>query len=188
MAYQQSYQQPYQYAERPRRRGLKRTIFGVLGILANAVGLFVMPMIAGFIALMVSGLGAMELTALEADGGTIESSTWSVYSIAVPEEDLESVSCEFEGAGVQPTRDISEEPLYTMDGVDYYDVYTLTADSGEITVHCEGSDAIGVSEMGMAGTFISTLVGLVLPIVLGLIALAMTIWGIIALITSPSRY
>lgn len=183
-----AYQQPYQYVERPRRRGLKRTIFGGLGILANAVGLVLMPIIASFIALMVTGVGAMELSPLEADGGTIESSTWSVYSIAVPEEDLESVSCEFEGAGVQPTREEATEPLYTMDGVDYYDVYTLTASSGEITVHCEGTDSLGVSEMGMTGTLVSGLVGLALPIVLGLIAVAMTIWGIIALITSSSRY
>lgn len=187
MAYYQPYQQPTAYVERPRRRGLKRTILGALGVFANAIGLFVMPFVAGSIALIVAGVGAMELEPLEADGGTIESSTWAVYSIAVPEEDLETVSCEFEGAGVQPTREVSTEPLYTMGGVEYYDVYTLTANSGEITVHCEGTDALGVSELGVAGTLLSGLVGLVLPVVLGLLALALMIWGIVALIRSSSH-
>ena len=183
MVYQQ---QPYQYVEPPRRRGVKRTVFGVLGIIANAIGLVVMPMVAGFLAIFVTAFGAVELDPLDADGGTIESSTWSVYTIAVPAEDVESVSCEFEGAGVDPSRSADPEPLYSMDGVDYYDVYMVTADTGEITVHCEGTEALGVSELGMGGTVISAAVGLVLPIGLGLLALALTIWGVVALVRSSS--
>lgn len=182
-----AYQQPYPYTERPRRRGLKRTIFGVLGLLANAVGLVVMPMIAGTIAIAVAGVGAMELEPLEADGGTIEASAWSIYSLAVPAEDLESVSCEFEGVEARPGRSGSTEPLYTKDGVDYYDAYVISGESGEITVHCEGTESLALSEIGMAGTVISAVVGLVLPIGLGLVALMLTIWGVIALITSSSR-
>lgn len=179
-------QQPYQYVEPPRRRGVKRTVFGVLGIVANAVGLVVMPMVAGFLAIFVTAIGAVELEPLDADGGTIQSSTWSVYTLAVPAEDVGTVSCEFEGAGVDPSRSADPEPVHSMDGVDYYDVYTLTAGTGEITVHCEGTEALGISELGMGGAVISAVVGLVLPIGLGVLALALTIWGVVALVRSSS--
>src|SRR5699024_9030342 len=112
--------------------------------------------------------------------------TWSVYTLAVPAEDVGTVSCEFEGAGVDPSRSADPEPVHSMDGVDYYDVYTLTAGTGEITVHCEGTEALGISELGMGGAVISAVVGLVLPIGLGVLALALTIWGVVALVGSSS--
>ena len=48
-----------------RRRGVKRLIFGILGIIANGIGLFVMPFIAGVIAVLITAIGATDLTPLE---------------------------------------------------------------------------------------------------------------------------
>lgn len=181
------YQASYGYAPPPRRRGLKRLIFGILGILANAIGLFVMPAIAAFIALMVSGLGSLELAPLDHESATFEASPWSAYSLAVPTEDLDTVSCEVNG------EDIVLEPgdrTYspgTVDGVEYFEVQEILVNSTqEVTVDCEGTSALALHELGLAGTFISFGVGLVLPILLGTVALVMAIWGLIVLLVSSS--
>lgn len=51
-------------------------------------------------------------------------------------------------------------------------------------MQCEGSESIAFYEAGVTGTVIGVGIGLVLPIVLGILALALTIWGAIALFRS----
>lgn len=180
-------QAPYGYAPPPRqRRGLKRTIVGVLGIIANAVGLVVMPVIAGIVgALIAVGGGDAELTPLDPDQGTFQATSWSIYTIAVPQEDLDSVTCELTGV------DVSVEPGDTtissgqVDGVPYYDLYDVQVfGDQEVTVDCEGGEAIAVWEAGMGIVLVGLGIGLVLPIGLGLVSIVMTISGIIALVRS----
>src|SRR5699024_6649682 len=77
-------QQPSQYVAPPRRRGVRRAVSGVVGRIANAIGLVVMPRVAGPLTMFVTAIGAVELEPLDADGGTIQSSAWSVYTLAVP--------------------------------------------------------------------------------------------------------
>ena len=183
------YQTSYAYAPPPpRRRGVKRLVFGLLGILANGVGLFVMPFVAGFIALMIAGIGSMELTPLDPGGDSFEASSWSAYSLAVPADDLDSVSCTINGTDVDIEAGDRTYSPGTIDGVAYYEVHEIMVSSTQdISVNCEGTDAVALSELGFTGTAVSFGVGFVLPIILGLVALVMAIWGLIALVVSSSR-
>lgn len=181
-----NYQASYGYLPPPRkRRGIKRLVFGILGIIANAIGLFVMPLVAGFIALMIAGVGSMELTPLDPDQARFEGSAMKAYSIAVPQEDLETVTCEIDGENISVEPGDPEVASGQVDGVDYYDVHEITVNSNqEVTVDCEGASAVALWEMGVGGTLISLGLGIVLPLALGFVALALTIWGIIALVRS----
>jgi hypothetical protein len=72
-----------------------------------------------------------------------------------------------------------------VDGVAYYDLYDLQVSGDqEVTITCEGGEAVALWDAGMGGVMISLGVGVLLPVVLGLVALVMTIWGIIALVRS----
>ncbi len=177
---------PYAYVPPPRkRRGLKRTIFGGLGLVANAIGLVVMPVVAAFIALMIAGVGAMELTPLDAREATFQGSSSTIYTVAVPQADLGSATCEIEGEDISVAPGDPEITSGQVDGVDYFDLYDVTVHSDQqVSVRCEGASAVALWEMGMAGTLISVGLGLLLPILLGLASLVLTIWGVIALVRS----
>jgi hypothetical protein len=185
MTYQPSYgYTPYTQAPR-KRRGVKRTIFGVLGLLANAIGLVVMPILAGIIGGVITYASNTELTPLDPQGTTIEASTWRMYAIAVPQEDLGSVNCEIAGQDVTVDPGDPEISSGQVDGVAYYDLYDLQVSGDqEVTITCEGGEAVALWDAGMGGVMISLGVGVLLPVVLGLVALVMTIWGIIALVRS----
>lgn len=185
MTYQPSYgYAPYTPAPR-RRRGVKRTIFGVLGLLANAVGLVVMPILAGIIGGLLTMSASSELTPLDPRGSTFEASTWRMYAIAVPQEDLDSVACEIDGAEVTVEPGDPEISSGQVDGVAYYDLYDVQVfGDQEVTVTCEGGEAVALWDAGVGGVLVSLGIGVLLPVVLGLIALIMTIWGIIALVRS----
>lgn len=179
-------QASYGYMPPPRkRRGIKRLVFGILGIIANAIGVFVMPVVAGFIALMISGVGSLALTPLGAEGGSFTATFWASYSIAVPLEDVDSASCEINGENIDVEEGDTSYSPGDVDGVEYYEVYTVAAGSSqEVTVQCEGAEDVALSEMGMASTFISFGFGIVLPLAFGFVAVVLTVWGSIALIRS----
>lgn len=185
MAYHQ--QQPSQHAARPRHRGLKRTLVGALGLASNVIGVFVMPWLVGIIGLGVAGTGAMQLTPLDAEGDTIDSSFFSVYAIVAPVDEADGVSCEFSGAEVQVTGPETTPMTYEHHGVQYVEVYSIIGESGVVDVQCEGSDAVAVSEIGFGGTVLGIVLSVVIPIVLGVLSLGLMIWGIIALLISTSR-
>src|SRR5690625_6860750 len=64
-----AFAQPYGYYQPPpKKRGLKRIIFGGLGIVANTIGLFVMPVVLLLIASVVSVLTGGELHELGPEG------------------------------------------------------------------------------------------------------------------------
>jgi hypothetical protein len=180
------YPAPYAYSQPPRRRrGLKRTVFGGLGLLANAIGLVVMPFVAGFIALVVAALGSMEMTPLDAREATFQGSSSRIYTVTVPAADVTSTTCEIEGEDITVTPGDPQVSTGQVDGVDYFNLYNVTVHSDqEVSVRCEGAGAVALWEMGMAGTLISVGVGILLPVLLGLASLALTIWGIIALVRS----
>lgn len=115
-------------------------------------------------------------------------SAWSSYSIAVPAEDLDSVSCEINGTDVDVDAGDRSCSPGTVDGVEYFEVHEiLVSSTQDVTVDCEGTDAVALYELGMGSTVVSFGIGVVLPIVLGLAALVMAIWGLIALLVSSSR-
>lgn len=188
MTYPPAYGPAHSYAPAPRRRrrGLKRTIFGGLGLVANAIGLVVMPIVAATIGAMLIVTGNTEMTPLDPAGDSFEASTWSMYSIAVPQEDLAATTCEIEGADVtvEPAQP-SSSSMGSVDGVPYYDLYSVQVfGDQEVSVTCTGGESVALWDAGMGGFAISIGVGFLLPVVLGLVALVMLIWGIIALVRS----
>ena len=53
-----------------------------------------------------------------------------------------------------------------------------------MTVQCEGASDVAVAEVGVMGTVIGFGVGVLVPVLLGLVALALLIWGIVARVRS----
>lgn len=184
--YGAQYPAPHGYYQPPRRkRGIKRTVFGGLGLIANAIGLVVMPILAGIIGAAIAGVGATDLEPVDPRGGTFTASSWSAYSLAVPADEAGSVTCDISGRDVEVSPSSTEVSYGNVDGVEYVDAYDITAfGDQEVTVECEGASAAAVSEMGMVGILVSLGIGLLLPVVLGLASLVLLIWGIIALIRS----
>ena len=172
----------------PRKRGTKRIVFGALGILANAIGLVVMPIVAGIIGSLIAAMGMLDLTATSPQGGTVEASSMHVIMVAVPTEEAGSATCTVDGTAPADlsAEDVSSDGLVaTLDGREYTVVQqvTVTADQ-TLTVDCEGASAAAVSEMGMTGVFVSLGIGILVPVLLGLVAIALLIWGIIARVRS----
>lgn len=180
------YHQPYAHTyAAPRKRGRKRLIFGILGLVANAIGLVVMPLLAGFIGIVLTVAGGAAVAQLSPEGDSFEASGWTLYTIAVPESDLGTASCEITG------QDLSVEPaepavtIAVRGDAEYYDLYDVfPSGDQEVSVACEGVQEVVVAEMGMSGTLIGAGVGVVLPVVLGILALVMTISGAVALMRS----
>jgi len=165
---------------------VKRTVFGALGLVANAVGLIVMPIVAAFIGGAMIYAGTTEMTPLDPSGDTFEASSWSMYTIAAPADDHGTTSCEIEGADISVSPSEAQDvSVGSVDGEPYYDLYDVQVyGDQEVSVTCTGGDAIALWDAGMGGILVSLGIGVLLPVVLGLIALVMTIWGIIALVRS----
>lgn len=177
-----TYSAPYGYYQPPpKKRGLKRIIFGILGIIANGIGLFVMPFVAFFIAAIIAAMGGMEVRELGSNGGTFQADAMSVYSVAVPAEDAENTECTFEGV---PASDVTRNDAgieVTHQGSTYVELYdVITSSDAEVQVTCEGASDVGYTEMGMLGFLISLGVGVIIPIALGILAIGLLIWGIVA--------
>lgn len=181
-----AYGQPYgYYQEPPKKRGLKRIIFGGLGIVANVIGLVVMPVVMLFAASTVMVLSGGELQELGPEGGTFRAEGLAVYSVAVPVEEAAEAECTFEGVPADDVSSTSTGIEVTHDGRTYVEVYDVTS-TGDHDVHvsCTGVSSVGYTEMGMLGALISMGVGLIIPILLGVLSLALLIWGIIARVRS----
>ncbi|MGO2310648.1 hypothetical protein ACTXKH_02340 [Brachybacterium tyrofermentans] len=181
MAYQASYGM---YQEPRKKRGLKRIIFGILGIIANGIGLLVMPLVAGAI---VAAFAVMSSTPVSTGGSPaiLDASVTSLYYVSVPTSEAVSVSCSVDGSSdVEWEPDVSSVTT-TVDGVEYTEVGSLQVlDDQEVTITCDGASDIAVSDIGLIGTLIGVGVGLVIPIGLGILAFGLLIWGIIARVRS----
>lgn len=143
-----------------------------------------MLIVAATIGAMFIVTGNTEMTPLDPAGDSFEASTWSMYSIAVPQEDLAATTCEIEGADtVEPAE--ASSSMGSVDGVPYYDLYSVQVfGDQEVSVTCTGGESVALWDAGMGGFAISIGVAVLPPVVLGLVALVMPIWGIIALVRS----
>lgn len=181
MAYQASYGT---YQAPQKKRGLKRIIFGILGIIANGIGLVVMPIVAGII---VTAFAVMSATPVSMGGSsaTFDASMTSLYYVSVPTSEAASASCTVDGGSdVEWEPDVSSVTT-TVDGVEYTEVGDIQVlNDQEVTITCDGASDIAVSDIGMIGMLIGLGVGLVIPIGLGFLAFVLLIWGIIARVRS----
>lgn len=178
--------QPHGYYQPPpKKRGLKRIIFGGLGIVANAIGLFVMPVVLLLVASTISVLSDGELQELGPEGGTFRTEGLSIYSVAVPIDEVDEADCSFDGVSADDVSRSSSELEVAHDGRTYVELYDISP-VGEVDVHvsCTGVSDVGYTEMGMLGALISMGAGVVIPILLGLLSLGLLIWGIIARVRS----
>ena len=181
MAYAQSFGH---YQPPPKKRGLKRIIFGILGIVANAIGLLVMPFIAGIGVAVVALLTASPVS-LGGPYGTFDASATSLHYAYVPASEAEAASCTAEGGS-----DVVWEPENTtmpttIDGTEYAPIGSIEVTSDqEVTMSCTGASDVAVADIGVIGTMVGFGVGIVIPVGLGLLAIALLIWGIVARVWS----
>lgn len=183
-----TYPAPYgTYTQQPpprKKRGLKRIIFGVLGIVANGIGLIVMPFVAAFAVAIFAVLTATPVS-LGGSSGTVDATETSLYYVYVPTADAGSATCTVDGGTVTwDTADAGQLPT-AVDGTEYSDVGTFQVSTAqEVTVTCEGAEDVAVSDVGFLGTLVGGAIGIAIPVLLGLVAIALLIWGIIARVRS----
>lgn len=181
MAYQASYGT---YQAPQKKRGLKRIIFGILGIIANGIGLLVMPFVAGLAVAIVALMSATPVS-IGGSTGSFDASATSLHYVYVPASEAASVSCTVEGGpDLEWDPEQSTVPA-TVDGTEYEPVGSLQVTSDqEVTITCDGASDVAVADIGLIGTVVGLGVGLVIPIGLGIFAFVLLIWGIIARVRS----
>ncbi|WP_157975726.1 hypothetical protein [Brachybacterium sp. YJGR34] len=165
---------------------MKRMVAGGIGIVLNLVGFALVPLLLGFVGLVIAGMGSMSLTPLDPRGGTFEASAMSVYGIAVPATEAQAVTCEITGQGVTTEHTAHEGySVGEVDGIEYVEIYEVQADGrAEVTVMCEGASDVALSDFGVTSILLGAGVGLVLPAVGLVLAIALLVWGIIARVRS----
>lgn len=174
----------YSAAPPRKKRGMKRIIFGILGLVANAIGLVVMPFVAGILVAVVALLGATPAP-IGGSSGTVDVSATALTLVYVPTEEAASTTCTVEGTGeVVWDGDQSNVPA-TVDGTEYTPVGSVSVtEDQQVEIRCEGASEIAVAEVGVMGTMIGFGVGVLIPVLLGLLALVLLIWGIVARVRS----
>lgn len=171
------------YAPPPRRRGMKRIVFGILGILANLIGLVVMPILASTVVALFAVL-SVDATSAGGTTATIETSSASMVLVYAPADEAAAASCEVTGSDVEWDPSTSGMPV-TVDGAAYESIGLVTVTSSQqVDVACQGVSDVAVGEMGFGSTLVALAVGLLIPVLLGLVAIALLIWGIVARVRS----
>jgi uncharacterized membrane protein len=173
------------FQESPRKRGLKRIIFGALGVLANLVGLVVMPLIAFVIVAVIATMSALAAS-LGGPSGSVEASSMSLYYVYVPTEDAGTADCSTSGGTDAALEESSGDGLTTtVDGTEYTAMGTFSGTGDQtIEVTCDGASDVAVADIGMTGTLVAGGIGVAIPVILGIIALILLIWGIVARVRS----
>lgn len=180
-----AYQMPYGAYQPPRKeRGMKRIVFGALGIIANGIGLLVMPFVAGIAVATVALLSASPAS-LGGEAVTYDASGASLHYVYVPADEAAATTCSVEGgSGVQWDPENTSVPA-SVGGTDYAPVgsFQVTGDQ-QVTITCEGASDVAVADIGVMGTIVGFGVGIAVPVLLGLAAIILLIWGIIARVRS----
>lgn len=169
----------------PKKRGLKRIIFGsilfILGIPAMFIG-GTIGLVAGTLA-GISGATPTPLTE-----GTPFSVTQGIYFIAVPKADASSSACTVKG---EPASAISADPddsgtfTVTKGNTEYVVVQQVTADSSaQLTVNCENADDVVAAPMEYGAMGWGTALGVGIPALFTLLGLALLISGIVGRVRS----
>jgi len=181
MAYQASYGT---YRAPAKKRGLKRIIFGILGIIANLIGLIVMPVVAGIVVAVIALLSASPVS-IGGPSGTVQTTSSSLYFVYVPTSETGSSSCTVEGASDMVWDPSQGSSPATIDGIEYTVVGSIqVTDDQDVAVTCDGASDVAVADIGFVGSLVGMAVGLIIPIGLGLLAVILLIWGIVARVRS----
>ncbi len=185
MAYQQTYGNAVYVP--PKKRGMKRIIFGILGLVAAGIGLIVMPILATIISSLIM-MGSASPTTISS-GDTIDLKIGQVAFVMVPEEEASSATCSAEvgnseATQVQPT---DENTSFEVTNGDQKLVSVMQIASGAsdtATITCDGASTIAYAQVNGLVPVVGLIIGVILPIVLGFFALILLIWGIIARVRS----
>ena len=174
------YGSPGAYGAPPvKRRGMVRIILGILGILGGVLGLLVGLIAGALIGAIVSLLtiSSDDVTTV-APGSSITLDT-GTYLVGTTDP---SSTCTVTGT---PAANAEWDPNssglpYEKDGVEYASSGQLQViDSAEVTITCSGGGDIAVADVGYGGTLIGAVVGLGIPILLGILGIVLLISGII---------
>lgn len=175
------------YAPPPRKkRGLKRIIFGILGILANIVGLVLWPIVTGLIGAVIAAMGLFNLTPLD-NGGSFELSSANTAMIYVAQDETVSApQCDIATTSADASVDKQTDgTTVEHEGTTYTAVAQVTAtEKTTVAVQCAGADKIAYGTGDMTIMLILGGIGVLIPIVFGVLALILLIWGIIARVRS----
>ena len=162
-----------------KRRGMIRIVLGILGILGGVLGLLVGLIAGALIGAIVSLLtiSSDDVTTV-APGSSITLDT-GTYLVGTTDP---SSTCTVTGT---PAANAEWDPNssglpYEKDGVEYASSGQLQViDSAEVTITCSGGGDIAVADVGYGGTLIGAVVGLGIPILLGILGIVLLISGII---------
>lgn len=169
-----------------KKKGMKRIVFGILGLLANGVGLLVMPIMGLLFGAVLAAAGMMSATAVPAPATVALGSTELLVVYTPKGTDASQCSITGTASDMEVTPATSTPLTVTVDGTEYVEAAQVTTAStpSDVTIDCPGADTIAYGTGNVIITLISGGVGLVIPIVLGLLALLLLIWGIIARVRS----
>ncbi|MCS6711362.1 hypothetical protein JSY14_04760 [Brachybacterium sp. EF45031] len=172
-------------APAPRRRGLKRIIFGSLGLVANAVGLLLVPFLTAIIGAVIAMNGATAVSA-GAPGAEVTAKSLDLVYVYAPATEAENAQCTASGAGATFEPSVADGGFSkTVNGAEYVEIGSVTpARAGQVQVLCEGVSDIAIATVGVGGFLGTSLLSFSIPIVLGLVSLGLLIWGIIARVRS----
>lgn len=173
------------YVTPPRKkRGLKRIIFGILGLVANAIGLIVWPLLMGIVGAIFFASSFMNPQPLPASG-SFELSAMHMGVVYVPSDVAGTADCTVTAPSPAEIVDATEKSTVTVDGTSYTGIKNVTStEATSVSVTCTGTDQVLYATGDISPVLIWSGVGIVIPIVLGLVALALLIWGIIARVRS----
>ena len=156
-----------------RRRGLTRMVLGALGLLAGLAGLSMRSLIAALVAAVVAPLTAAPVS-LHGSSGSFPAAAGADHYVYVPSAEAGSVTCRVDGEGSvtwQPDRMGLEASVATTD---YAQIGRITvASPQQVSISCGGASDVAVVTLGMTGT-----AGIF--VALGLVSLALLVWGAIA--------
>lgn len=164
-----------------KKRGLKRIIFGIIALLLGIIGVVAGAVLGAVIGMVVSltSISGDDVTPVSA-GAPVSISSSSIYLIGSTDP---TATCTAEGPGVE-VDDQSGAMTFEKDGTTYTAMSRLTSTSGgEVAVSCTGGD-VAIAEIGVGGTVIGFLIGVGIPVLIGLLGLILLISGIVARVRS----
>lgn len=182
-AYASSGYGPSYGAPAPKRRGLKRMILGILAMVTSAVLVLVGAFLGAVIGAAVSmaSIDAADVTVI-APGQQVEL-TDGIYFLGSTQSGATCTVTGTPAGSIENDSDSSGAFTFDKDGTTYSVVSQLTV-TGTATagIDCGPGAELAIAPIGFGGMITGFLIGIGLPILLGLVGLILTIWGIVLMI------
>lgn len=171
---------------RGRRPGAKRIITGVLGVLANTLGLLVIPLIGAMIGGMMVAGAAAEHSTSATPGEPFPVEAGSFY-FSLPADEAEAAGCELL-TDTRTGEDISQQKRisFEADAVRYRSIFAVkTTEDANFLLNCAKAPSnILITPVTDSTQLVPVVIGAVIPVVLLLICGGILVWGVIVRVRS----